>query len=295
MIVAPYGVTGAIGVTTGQSPEHIARTRTTRKVVPVSLRSKVMAGMSRDLLVFATALLGSAGCDPSAWSQAQAPDPLQAQAHAEIDRIGQEARAALDRVDDEQNALLITPICDPLKFPKIVQCGLISDEILAPAFIDEFVRDVCHESAPVSAGCASQFGELASARFKERYTRADVEAIQLSCTTYPKDCATLQLIEFKWLKSHDERVNAFAMERRDVILAAQKTRGDAVVERYRMAASERRRAELVEAQGRRERAAAALGAIGAGLQAYGSALQRQPQPVNCSSQTIGVTTFTNCR
>ncbi len=175
--------------------------------------------------------------------------------------------------------------------PKPGRCGMVWDELVRQGKIAAFVKDECHEdlSGEVSDECRARFSELFVDLLRRTYTRAVEMDIFKFCESQPDKCGTKDLVELQWITSHDAHVLSFY----GALM-------DAEVQQHaasQQAAADARRAQAqaeANAAASRQAAARVLHAVGAGLQGASQGLQ-QNRRVNCTSNRVGQTVFTNCQ
>jgi hypothetical protein len=159
-------------------------------------------------------------------------------------------------------------------------CGLVAYEVYAPAYLLRFSREVCGiaDNAPMTDACGKRFTDMFIARLSERYASANWSAVSQHCTAYPLDCDTPVAIERNLLASHNAGIQAWYAG----AVAYAQARQEAQYEQEREA-----QARMAE-QRRNDRRRFWQG-VGNALSAMGP-----PPSIQCTSNTWGTTTTTNC-
>ena len=151
------------------------------------------------------------------------------------------------------------------------------------AYLANFAHAVCGlTEEKLTEACSKRFIEMFVARLSERYTGADWTRVNQRCKAYPLECNDGRALERLLLASHNFGVRTWYYQAVE-FARTNAYRAQAAAQAADLQAQERR------AEERRERARA----IGAALQGIGQALS--PPSVNCTSNTFGSTTYTNCR
>jgi hypothetical protein len=162
-------------------------------------------------------------------------------------------------------------------------CGLVFNEVFDGAYIANFAKVVCGlANEKLTNECSKRFLEMYVARLAERYTGADWAAVNQKCTAYPIECRDGRALERLLLASHNAGVQGWYYQAAEAA-RANAYRAQAAAQAADLQAQEQR------AEQRRERARA----IGAALQTMGQALS--PPTIQCTSNTVGTSTYTNCR
>lgn len=167
---------------------------------------------------------------------------------------------------DDMMSQLVTPQCPAAYHAK--KCGLIAPD-LNKSFPD-FIKNVCEPRKASNNECASLFVNMVMTRWRERYPYGDWAAAKEWCDANPQICnlATpdgVGMYELQLLKTHN-----------DYIFAALKQRK-----------TEIQQTANAEALRRQQALSNALSHMGDGL-------IQNSQTVNCTSNTYGATTYTNC-
>ncbi|HEY1812980.1 MAG TPA: hypothetical protein VGG74_11585 [Kofleriaceae bacterium] len=204
---------------------------------------------------------------------------LETQRHTEIDRVANEGYAQLVvPACTSASTTMEPPGMTIHRFPNgqeaRVGCGLVLAKLLAPAEMQRFVAEICH--GVDDDVCSGNFVQMFLAQLRERYTFADWSAVEERCTAHPIDCKQWVNIELWAIDSHDDGVVKHA-----------KAQMNGVNDRY--FASE------AQQQAEHDRHMAAIGAVLQGAAQGMAEASQQPQTVNCTSNTIGTSTYTSCR
>jgi hypothetical protein len=162
-------------------------------------------------------------------------------------------------------------------------CGLVFNEVFDSAYTANFARVVCGlNEEKLTDACSKRFIEMYMARLSERYPGADWASVNQKCTAYPLECRDGRALERLLLASHNVGIQAWYYQAVE-FARANAYRAQAAAQAAELQIQERR------AEERREKARA----MGAALQGLGDALS--PPTIRCTSNTVGSSTYTNCR
>jgi hypothetical protein len=163
-------------------------------------------------------------------------------------------------------------------------CGLIFYEVFTPEYVSQFARDICGITVEkIDDNCSKRFLDMFFARLGERYVGADWNAVTQHCRAYPLGCTNALQIEQQLVESHNAGVRAWYDNESQ--LAHAQARYQAA-ERAQLAAQQQELAERRSAERRR--------AFFEAMSAMGKAMA-PPPTVSCTSNSVGSTTYTNCR
>lgn len=146
-----------------------------------------------------------------------------------------------------------------------LNCGLLVDGIKDQ--LSEYHKTQC--KGLKATVCNANFDEMIKARFLLRYPVADYETLALECKGYPETCDSYEKLEMKLLRSHNAGIDQLAQAKREY---------------------EAKRLAQEQAESRRE----ILQGITAATYVMSETLKAQPKSMNCTSNKIGNTTYTNC-
>lgn len=167
-------------------------------------------------------------------------------------------------------------------------CGLVFNEVFAKDYIANFTRAICGSTdGKLTEECSKRFVDMFMARLSERYTGADWAAVNQKCTAYPLECNDGRSLERLLIASHNGGVQAWYFRSIEI----------ARTNAYRAQEAARAADQLVVQQQQErdaERRRAVFQVMGAALQ--GLVQARAPAPtIQCTSNTVGTSTYTNCR
>jgi len=162
-------------------------------------------------------------------------------------------------------------------------CGLVANEVYAPGYVSRFAHEVCGlNDDKLDDACNKRFTDMFIARLSERYASASWSAVSQHCTAYPLECNTPIAIERNLLASHNAGIQAwysgavaYAQARQQAYFQQEAAAQAQAVEEHR---EERRRF---------------WANVGNAVSAMGQAMAPPPS-INCTSNTFGTMTTTNC-
>jgi hypothetical protein len=167
-------------------------------------------------------------------------------------------------------------------------CGLVFNEVFDRAYIANFAKVVCGlPGEKLSDDCSKRFVEMYMARLAERYTGADWAAVNRKCTAYPLECHDSFALERLLLASHNLSIQAWYYQAVEFARAnAYRANQEALAANQLLVQQQRER----DADERRR----VFEVMAAGLHGLVRA-RATPPTINCTSNTVGSSTYTNCR
>ncbi len=183
-----------------------------------------------------------------------------------------EWKAANDAALGKWNAKSIYPLCDAT-VPKGAVCGILARTYSDPGFQKTFADQRCVD--PPADASADFCSDLLISDFVAALNKRYGLRPQDVCPG--NDCGSFVKVELVMLKAFDEKIGEQEQAELGRITAKYRAMSDAVMARFK-SQSDQIESDTTQHHDHPQRRRAALAAVGAGLQAYGSALQNSAPP-----------------